>query len=275
MTPVDRTDEGAAVKALVAEVFSASAETYDEVVDFFRPFGRALVAAADLRRGATVLDVASGRGACLYPALEAVGPEGRVLGIDLAKGMVERLDAGLAAAGIANAEVRVGDAEAIDVPDSSVDAVTAGFVIFFCPDPDAVLAEIARVLKPGGVVALSHFDGDVPSKWLREIGEELFGPSDPRPSEAFDLASVLEPALAHAGFAEIVGVDVFEPLRFADVAEVERWHRSHFARLLIESLTPDQLTLYRQRVAEHLEPQRTERGYELVQRARMTTARRR
>jgi len=52
----------------------------------------------------------------------------------------------------------VGDAEAIDVESGCFDAVTAGFMIFFCPDPDRVLAEFARVLKPGGVVALSTSD---------------------------------------------------------------------------------------------------------------------
>ena len=61
-------------KAMVAQVFSDSAPSYDQVIGFFAPFGRALVAGADLPRGAKVLDVASGRGACLYPALESVGP---------------------------------------------------------------------------------------------------------------------------------------------------------------------------------------------------------
>jgi ubiquinone/menaquinone biosynthesis C-methylase UbiE len=267
--------EATAAKAMVAEVFTASAPSYDQVVDFFRPFGRALVAAADLRPGARVLDVACGRGACLFPALEAVGPDGWVHGIDLAEGMVDHLARDLDAAGIAHARVEVGDAEAIALPDASVDVVTAGFMIFFVPDPDRVLAEFRRVLKPGGVVAISTFDGDVPSKWLREIGQELFGPSEPRPSEAFDLAQVLEPALAHAGFTDISGIDVHEPLRFADVAEVEQWHRSHFARLMIEALTPEQLEVYRQRVAEHLEPHLGPSGYQLTQRARITTARKR
>ncbi len=263
----------AATKAMVADVFSASAPTYDQVIDFFGPFGRALVAAADPPRGADVLDVACGRGACLFAALDAVGPGGSVVGIDLAEGMVAALAADLEHRGVVNASVRVGDAEAIELPDASVDVVTAGFMIFFTPDPARVLAEFHRVLRPGGIVALSTFDGDVPSKWLRTIGEELFGPTDPRASEAYDMADVLEPALAAAGFADIVGTDVHEPLVFADVAEVERWHRSHFARLMLEVLDDDQLAIYRQRVAEHLEPTRTDRGYQLVQRARLTTAR--
>lgn len=266
--------QAAAAKAMVADTFSAAAPTYDEVIDFFGPFGRSLVAAADLRPGQTVLDVACGRGACLLPALEAVGPDGRVLGIDLAPGMVEALAADLAASGVANAEVRVGDAESIDLPDASVDAVTAGFMIFFCPDPDRVLAELHRVLRAGGTLALSTFDGDVPSGWVRQVASELFGEMDPRPGDAFDRIEVLEPALRHVGFREVGGFDVFEPLRYESLEQLEEWHRSHYMRSLLSFLDDDQLAIYRERMAEHLEPHRTERGYELTQRARITTGRR-
>ncbi|MCU1372685.1 MAG: methyltransferase type 11 [Ilumatobacteraceae bacterium] len=260
-------------KALVAQVFSDSADTYDQVIDFFAPFGRALVSAAGLAPGDRVLDVASGRGACLYPALEAVGPDGYVTGIDIAPGMVEALAAELTAAGTTNAEVRVGDAEALDLPDASVDAVLGGFMIFFCPDPERVLAEFSRVLKPGGVVALTIFDGDTPSKFLRDVGTELFGEQDRRASEAFDRADVLDPALVAAGFGQPVGTDVHEQFRFESADQMERWHRSHFARLLLEVLNEDQLAVYRRRMDEHLEALSDGDGFVMPQRARVTVAR--
>ena len=259
-------------KAMVAQVFSDSAPSYDQVIDFFGPFGRALVAGADLPRGAKVLDVASGRGACLFPALESVGPEGFVTGIDLAPGMVEALSAELAIRGIENAEVRLGDAEAIDLPTGSVDAVLAGFMIFFCPDPDRVLAEFARVLKPGGIVALTIFDGSTPSAFLRSVGEELFGEQDLRASELFDRADVLDPALVHAGFTRPEGIDVIEQFRFTSAEQMEAWHRSHFARLLLDALGEEQLAIYRTRLAEHLEGLRVGDGFVMAQRARVTVA---
>lgn len=268
-------DPAASAKEAVSSTFSAAASSYDQVIEFFAPFGRALVAAADLPRGARVLDVACGRGACLYPALESVGPEGHVTGIDLAPGMVDALEAELAERGIENARVQVGDAEALEFPDATFDAVLAGFMIFFTPDPDRVLAEFGRVLKPGGVVSLTIFDGDTPSAFLREVGEELFGAQDRRASEEFDRAAVLDPALVHAGFTTPEGIDVIERFRFDSAEHMEQWHRSHFARLLLDVLDEDQLAIYRTRVQEHLEAKRVDGGYELVQRARVTVARKR
>lgn len=265
--------EADAAKVVVAQVFSDSAESYDQVIDFFAPFGRALVEAAGLAPGARVLDVASGRGACLYPALDAIGPEGSVTGIDIAPGMVEALTVDLCDRGITNAEVHVGDAEGLDLPDGSFDAVLGGFMIFFCPDPQRVLAEFARVLRPGGVVALTIFDGDTPSKFLRDVGTELFGQQDQRASEAFDRAEVLDAALVAAGFEQPVGTDVHERFRFDSAEQMERWHRSHFARLLLDVLDEDQLAVYRQRLAEHLETMREGDAFVVPQRARVTVAR--
>jgi SAM-dependent methyltransferase len=247
------------------------------VVGFFAPFGRALVAAADPDQGAKVLDIACGRGACLYPALDAVGPDGSVLGIDLAAGMVEQLNAELTAKGIRNAEARVGDAEDLDLPDGRFDVVIGGFMIFFPPDPPRVLRELRRVLAPGGTLVLSIFDRPSGFPWMEGIAAELFGPSPRMPSHEFDKAAVLDDALVAAGFTRPIGIDVIERFRFADAGQVEAWMRSHGGRLLLDRCDDQQLARCRELIAQNLEAHHRTAdgaGYELVQRARMTVAQR-
>ncbi len=273
-TPTDQPDP----KAIVGGAFSAAAESYDQVVGFFAPFGRALVAAADLDRGVKVLDIACGRGACLYPALDAVGPDGSVLGIDLAAGMVEQLNAELTAKGIRNAEARVGDAEDLDLPDGWFDVVTGGFMIFFPPDPPRVLRELRRVLAPGGTLALSIFDGPSGFPWMDDIAAELFGPSPPMPS----LTSSTRQRCSTTPWWQPASparwrIDVIERFRFADAGHVEAWIFSHGVRLLLDRCDDQQLARCRELIAQNLEAhQRTTDGdgYELVQRARMTVAQR-
>ena len=260
-------------KQVIGGAFSAAAATYDEVIDFFGPFGRALVTGADLQPGERVLDLACGRGSSLFPALDAVGPGGSVLGIDLAQGMVERLGQDLDTRGIGNAEVRVGDGEALDLADDAFDAALAGFVVFFAPDPPRVLAELFRVVRPGGRVALTIFDGPAGFGWLADVARELFGPGSPRPSDEFNKAAVLEPALVAAGFEEPAATVVTERFRFAGPDQVEAWQRSHGGRLMLDHLDDLQLARYRGLVAEHLEANRVDDGFELVQAARVVVAR--
>ncbi|MGI8709932.1 MAG: class I SAM-dependent methyltransferase [Acidimicrobiales bacterium] len=259
-------------KLQVAQAFSRAAATYDQVISFFAPFGRALARAAALRPGERVLDVACGRGASLYPALDAVRPGGSVVGIDLAHGMVEALTSQLLAAGVADAEVAKGDAEDLAVPDASFDAVLGGFMIFFAPDPPKVLAELHRVTRPGGRVALSIFDGPPSWPWQGELVRELMGPPPARPSEEFNKAAVLVPALEAAGFDAPTGNDVVERFVFESVESVEAWQRSHAGRLLLDGFDDLQMERYRALLAERLEDHRVAGGFELVQRARMVVA---
>jgi arsenite methyltransferase len=111
---------------------------------------------AELAPGETVLDLGCGGGLDLALAARAVGPTGRAIGVDMAATMVERADATLGALGFAWAEARVAYAEALPLPDASVDAVVANGILNLSPDKSAVLAEVARVLKPGGRFVLAE-----------------------------------------------------------------------------------------------------------------------
>jgi SAM-dependent methyltransferase len=107
-------------------------------------------AAGVIGEGHHVLDVGSGSGTDALICARIVGPRGRVYGLDMTPAMRAKLQATAAAAGIANIEVLGGDAEAIPLADAAVDVVTTNGVLNLVPDKARALAEIHRVLKPGG-----------------------------------------------------------------------------------------------------------------------------
>lgn len=116
-------------------------------------------ALAKLKPGEVVLDLGSGGGFDCFIAGPRVGAAGRVIGVDMTPEMVSRARASLASyaasSGLANVEFRLGEIENIPVADASVDVVISNCVLNLSPDKGRVWREIARVLKPGGRVAIS------------------------------------------------------------------------------------------------------------------------
>jgi ubiquinone/menaquinone biosynthesis C-methylase UbiE len=116
-------------------------------------------AIAALRPGEVVLDLGSGGGFDCFIAGRKVGPTGRVIGVDMTPDMVSRARRNIATyrekSGLSNVEFRLGEIENIPVADASVDVVISNCVLNLSPDKPRVWKEIARVLKPGGRVAVS------------------------------------------------------------------------------------------------------------------------
>lgn len=119
-------------------------------------------ALADLRKGETVLDLGSGAGIDCFLASGRVGPEGQVIGVDMTPEMLEKARANAESGGYANVEFRLGHIEALPVSDASVDVVISNCVLNLSTDKARVLAEIFRVLKPGGHLMVSDMVSDIP-----------------------------------------------------------------------------------------------------------------
>ena len=117
-------------------------------------------AVAELREGEVVLDLGSGGGIDVLLSARRVGPTGFAYGIDMTDEMLELARRNAAEAGATNVEFRKGRIEAIPLPDASVDVVISNCVINLSTDKAAVLAEIARVLRPGGRMGVSDVVSD-------------------------------------------------------------------------------------------------------------------
>lgn len=236
-------------KQQVSDLFNRVATAFDHVGPrFFSHFGNRVVDLANIPVGAHVLDVATGRGAVLFPAAKVVGTQGHVIGIDLSEGMVQETTKELARLGLSpNIEVRQMDAENMQFPDGSFDFVLCAFGIFFFPQLDCAMSEIRRVLKPNGRIVVTTWDKsfDEQQAWFEEIAK-IFLPPEPEASEpaesdsasqpAFDTPEGLEAILNKAGFADIQ--IVFEAADFVYATEEEYWSTlwSHGGRVTLEKI---------------------------------------
>ncbi len=107
---------------------------------------------ADIRPGAFVLDLGCGAGVDSMLAAEKTGPSGRVVGVDFSSSMIDRARQGATDAGFRNIEFLEADAENLPLADTSVNVALVNGIFNLNPMRDAIFRELARVVRPGGVV---------------------------------------------------------------------------------------------------------------------------
>ena len=234
-------------KQQVSGLFDRVASMYDHIGPrFFSHFGRRLVELAQIPNGANVLDVATGRGAVLIPAAEAVGLQGHAIGVDLSEKMALETASELDRLGLSsNAEAHQMDAESLQFPDNSFDFVLCCFAIFFFPQLDRAMSEFRRVLKPNGLVVVATWAKAFDEQWVwfEEIAKTYL-PPEPEQGEAntpdaqpdFGTPAGLQTIMETAGFVNIQVVSEASVFVYADEEEFWSTLWSHGARVTLEAV---------------------------------------
>ena len=155
-----------------------------------------LAAATKLDASMTVADVGTGTG---FVAAGLAGRADRVIGIDDSAGMLEVAHKNLSELDVSNVELRRGDIAALPLADDSVDAAVANMVLHHAVDPAAMLREMARIVRPGGTVAICD-EAEHPYTWMREEHADVWlGFSNTQVHAFFTAAGLERPSIAALG----------------------------------------------------------------------------
>lgn len=197
-----------------------------------QPVSDRMVELAKIKSGDRVLDIATGLGEPALTAARTVGPTGHVLATDLSQDMMDFAATRATGLGLSNVEFRIVDANALDLPEASFDAVLSRWGLMFLAELDATLAAIHRCLKPGGrLVAVVWGPGDgAPTNSLADrvlhkhlgLPPPAEGPLTPfalKDTEAF-MARVRA-----AGFAQVASEWIEVVLEFTSTAEFAEYRR--------------------------------------------------
>lgn len=247
----------------VREVFDRASQNYGyDGTSYFIDFGERLIEHLCPQQGWSVLDVACGHGAQLVPLAKALGKEGELFGVDLSQKMLEKAKDELAKHHLQATLLQM-DAERLDFADESFDALTCGSALYFFSDPQKALREFFRVLKRGGVLALSLFAKSDPRySWLSERGKSL-GASKNVIVQRFKESEQLQRVIQEAGFEKTQIIEEVVNIHFRDL---EYWWQSLWSnatRAMLEQLTPPHLQQLKEEAFDKMRPSLTDRGLTL------------
>ena len=246
-------------------------EKHREVIrQMFAPVTKALIDHGSIRRGNTILDIATGPGEPALTIAEHVGSEGEVIGVDPAPEMVDAARRAAANLGLSNAQFKVASADQLPFPADRFDAVVSRFGVMFFPSPVDGVREMLRVLKPGRKLALAawHFAENNPFHYAVARVVERFVVSQPPAPDAPDAFRFASPGKLLRVLAEAGAISPSEHLlRFtiqASLSVEEFWTlRSEMSEKLREklaTLSRAQLMELKRQALDALREYSTERG---------------
>jgi len=219
---MDPVNDPAKLKA--EATYNAAADHFEDgPLAFWDRYGRRTVERLSLAPGSSVLDVGCGSGASAIPAAINVGPQGRVIGIDLAERLLAIARSKSIAQNLHNVDFQRADMTALDYLDASFDAVVSVFSIFFVTDMVAEVRELWRVLRPGGKLAITTwgprmFEPGSQAFWLavKESRPDLVATVSPW--ERITRPDALRQLLSESGIesAEVTPEDGQQPLQCAE-----------------------------------------------------------
>ncbi len=246
---------------MVVETYSHEAAEFDEFGHgLAEKSDRKLVEVISPRAGDHVLDVATGTGNLALALADRVGAEGKVVGIDLAQGMLEFAERKARARKVKNVEYKMMDARHLEFEDNSFDLVTCGLAVFYFPDIPGTLAEMCRVLKPGGRLVVSSADPETAfaplsqpyMARLRKVSDEM----DLHPPEYSETAKLtrtadgLEQLLKAAGLQRVHAREESIPVHFTSPSDWWKYGRgSTWGDLLLQEMPQEKRLEFEQ---EHL-----------------------
>jgi ubiquinone/menaquinone biosynthesis C-methylase UbiE len=258
----------------VAEFVASAWERHrEQLFENQRPVSEWLVDHVDPRPGQTILELAAGPGETGFLAAERVGADGRLISTDLSAGMIDAARRGAEARGLGNVELRVMDAQQIDLPDGSVDGVISRFGVMLMPEPAAAMRGAKRVLRDGGRLAYAVWGPPEGNPWLTVLVGAVLQTGHAPPGDPFGpggVFSLAEPdanwgLLDGAGFSEVQIEEIPGAMRFKDVDHFWNVQSSVSGPLavLIASLPADEVDAIKAALEPEVAPFQSAEGLSL------------
>jgi ubiquinone/menaquinone biosynthesis C-methylase UbiE len=210
------------------------------------------------KRGDVCLDIATATGSLALALADKVGPEGRVVAIDLSKGVLDYAERKARARRLKNVEWKIMNAQKLEFEDDTFDIVACSLAIFYFPDIQGALKEMLRVLKPGGKIGITTADPETAFSplsqpymaALRKLSDEL-KLDQPEYSATAKLTRQkkgLTELVKEAGFKNVDLIEESIPVRFTTLEDWWQYGRgSTWGDIMLDRLSPNQQAEFRKK----------------------------